>query len=299
MYTGIIPALLTPFSSCGQVDKNALSALANYFIDYGVSGLYICGSTGEGLLLTEEERKVVAECIVAEVDGRVPVIVHVGAPATMMAEQLAKHAGEIGADAVASIPPMYYKVGRAEVETYYRKIKQAAELPLFFYNIPDLLNVSLDTQMAQILFEEGIIQGMKYTHHDVLTFRGIVEACDGKLNVFSGPDERLLNFLVMGAHGGIGTTYNCMPKLFVNLYTAWKSGEIEKAQKLQYKANRIISVMAPYNMIPAVKAVMQMQGLDCGAPRGPFLPLTQEQKTQLKGELEAVGFFDQDEDSVK
>lgn len=294
MYTGIIPALLTPFSADMQVDKKMLAKLVSYFIEQGVTGLYLCGSTGEGLLMTEDERKIVAETVVAEVSGQIPVIVHVGAPATIMAENLAKHASEVGADAIASIPPMYYMFGRLEVAAYYRRLKMAAGLPLYFYNIPVLLNVSLDSELAKTLYEEGTIQGMKYTHHDILTFRGIVEACGEGLNVFSGPDERLLNFLVMGAHGGIGTTYNCMPKLYVDLYQAWQDGDIGLAQELQYLANRIISVLAKFNMIPAVKAVMEMKGLDCGNPRGPFLPLSDRQKRELREELEKLGFFGAD-----
>jgi len=254
--------------------------------------LYLCGSTGEGLLMTEEERKIVAETVVAESGGEIPVIVHVGAPATFMAENLAKHAAQIGADGIASIPPLYYIVGRPEVAAYYRRLKQAADLPLYFYNIPGLLNISLDSEMAHTLFNEGTIQGMKYTHHDVLTFRGIFEACGDGLNVFSGPDEKLLNFLVMGAHGGIGTTYNCMPKLYVDIYNAWQAGDVPLAQELQYLANRVISILARYSMIPAVKAVMQMKGLDCGAPRGPFLPLSDAEKRKLKQELEPLGFFE-------
>jgi N-acetylneuraminate lyase len=269
-----------------------LCTLVDYFVEHGVSGLYVCGSTGEGLLQTEEERMTVAETVVRASNGRTPVIVHVGAPATFMAERLAAHAAEIGADAVASIPPLYYIVGRKEVGAYYRRLKAAADLPLYFYNIPDLLNISLDSELARSLYEDGTIQGMKYTHHDILTFRGIVESCANGLNVLSGPDEHLLNFLVMGAHGGIGTTYNCMPKLYVDIYQAWVSGDIALAQELQYQANRIITLLAKYGMIPAVKAVMQLKGMDCGEPRGPFLPLTDDSKRSLKVELQAIGFFD-------
>ena len=134
---------------------------------------------------------------------------------------------------------------------------------------------------------------MKYTHHDFLTFRGIVEACGSGLNVFSGPDEQLLNFLVMGADGGIGTTYNCMPKIYLDLYKAWQEGDITLAQELQYTANRVISVLAGFPVIPAVKAVMKMKGMDCGAARGPFLPFSVEQESQLKEKLDDIGFFEE------
>lgn len=293
LYKGIFPALLTPFLPDRSVNEDRLRELVDYFIQQGVAGLYILGSTGEGLLLTEEERQQVAEVVVTQVSGSVPVIVHVGAPATFRAEMLASHAAEIGADAIASIPPMYYHVGRKEVAAYYRRIKEAGKLPLYFYNIPGLLNYSLDTELAHSLYKEGIIQGMKYTHHDFLTFRGIVDACGGGLNVFSGPDEQLLNFLVMGADGGIGTTYNCMPRVYLDLYAAWKEEDISLAQELQYTANRVISILAGFPVIPAVKAVMKMKGMDCGSSRGPFLPFTDEQEVQLREALDKIGFFDE------
>lgn len=299
LYTGIIPALVTPYSSDGNVDEEMLAQLVDYFVAQGVSGVYVCGSTGEGLLMTEEERQTVAEIVISQAAGRIPVIVHVGAPATFMAEKLASHAAHVGADAIASIPPVYYAVSRTEVASYYRKLKLASGLPLYFYNIPSLLNISLDTQLALSLFEDGTIQGMKYTHHDILTFRGIIETCQGKINVLSGPDEMLLTYLLMGSQGGIGTTYNCMPQLYVDLYQAWIDGNIELAQQLQYQANRIISILTAYSMIPAVKAVMKMKGFDCGDPRGPFSPLTETQTIKLKQKLDEVGFFDSHERTAR
>lgn len=299
LYTGIIPALITPFTDDNKVNGQMLSQMVEYFISLGVSGFYVCGSTGEGILLSEEERKTVATVVVDETNGRVPVIVHVGAPASYMAENLATHAAKIGADAIASIPPLYYAYGKREIETYYRRIKKASNLPLFFYNIPSLINVNLDASLALSLFKEGSIQGMKYTHHDMLTFRGIIEACGDGLNVFSGPDEMLLNFLVMGSDGGIGTTYNCMPKVYVDLYNAWKNNDLGLAQELQFLANRVISIIAKFNVIPAVKAVMQMKGLDCGAPREPFLPLSDSDKEKLKSDLDAIGFFEENSRTSK
>ncbi len=299
LYTGIIPALITPFTDDNKVSQPMLSKLVEYFISQGVSGFYVCGSTGEGILLSEEERKTVAKTVVDEANGRVPVIVHVGAPASYMAENLAAHASQIGADAIASIPPLYYVYGRKEIETYYRRIKKASNLPLYFYNIPGLININLDASLALSLFNEGSIQGMKYTHHDMLTFRGILDACGNGLNVFSGPDEMLLNFLVMGSDGGIGTTYNCMPKVYVDLYDAWINNDLALAQELQFLANRVISIIAKFNVIPAVKAVMQMKGLDCGSPREPFLPLSETNKEKLKLELDAIGFFEENSRTAK
>lgn len=287
-----MPALLTPFTPEGMIHRSTLRDLVEHFIELGMDGLYLCGSTGEGLLLSEAERSLVVETAVDAVDGRVPVIVHVGDSSTRAAQQLTRQARVLGADGVASIPPFYYHFSGAEIAAFYRALKETAgELPLYFYNIPDLINSRLDVDLARDLFEDGVIQGMKYTHHDMLTLQGIMEACGGGLNVFSGPDEKLLSFLVMGVDGGIGTTYNCMPELFLGIYRAYRAGDLDRARVLQQQANRVISVMARFNMIPALKAVMAFQGWEVGGPRGPFLPLSSGDRDRLRRGLEEVGFF--------
>jgi len=292
LYSGIIPALITPFDSEGQVNTSGLRELVEHLLGCGMEGLYVCGSTGEGLLLTEKERRLVAETVVKQVAGRVPVIAHVGAVATEVAQRLARHAREAGADAVASIPPFYYGVGQDGIEAHYRRISLAAGLPLYIYNIPDATQVRITAALTHKLFEQGAIQGIKYTSYDMLTLRDIVETCGPQLNVFSGPDEMLLPFLVMGVHGGIGTTYNCMPRLFAALYAAWRAGDLARAQSLQFQIDRIILVIARYGVIPATKVAMRLQGLDCGGPRAPLVPLTDEQVARLKDELQTVGFFE-------
>ena len=293
MLTGIVPALLTPFTAQGQLDTTALGELIEFILQHDVSGLYLCGSTGEGLLLTEEERRLVTETAIRQVGGRVPIVVHVGATSTSQAERLALHARQTGAAAVAAVPPFYYAVGRKGIEEHYRRLARAAELPVYLYSIPAATGVSIGADVVRSLFEEGVIKGLKYTSHDQLTFREIIELCGPGLNVLSGPDEMLLPFLVMGAHGGIGTTYNCLPHLYVALYQAWSEGEIQKARELQFQASRVILVLRDFGVVPAVKAAMGFLGVDCGAPRAPLMPLTEEQQGQLEQDLRSVGFFSQ------
>lgn len=291
LYTGLMPALLTPFTPGGQINQEMLVELTDQFIDLGFQGLYLCGSTGEGLLLSEAERQEIVETVVTAVKERVPVIVHVGDSSSREAERLAAHARESGADAIASIPPFAYQFNQREIAAYYRGLKSAADLPLYFYNIPEVVNTTLDVKLARELFLDGVIQGMKYTHHDMATLRQIMDACNNELNVFSGPDDKLLPFLALGVDGGIGTTYNCMPELYLGLYEAWEEGQVERARDLQNQANRVISVMATFSIIPALKSVMRMLGKECGDPRRPFLPLSDQQTVQLEEMLDDVGFF--------
>ena len=289
MLSGVIPALLTPFSDQDLVDTGTLCALVEFLLGRGVDGFYVCGSTGEGLLMTEQERCTVVDTVIHQVRSRVPVIVHVGAPATSVSQRLAHHAREAGADAVASIPPIYYAVGRIEIETHYRRIAAACGLPLYLYNIPNATQVNLEGGLICDLVKGGVAQGLKYTSYDQLNFRKVIEFCGDAINVLAGPDEMFLPFLVMGAHGGIGTTYNLMPELFVDLYAAWAGGDLQKAQQLQYQIDRIILVLGKFGVIPAVKAALRLRGLDCGGPRAPLLPLPPEQVDQLACELEQVG----------
>jgi N-acetylneuraminate lyase len=293
MYSGVFPALLTPLTADDEIDTDALGNLIDFLLGQQVDGLYICGSTGEGILLTEAERRLVAETTVRHVAGRVPIIVHVGAPGTPTAERLARHAREVGADAVASVPPFYFAVGREGIEEHYRRIARAAELPVYIYNIPAATNVDVGADVVRTLFDEGVIHGLKFTSLDQLSFREILEACGGRLNAFSGPDQMLLPFLVMGAHGGIGTTYNFMPNLYVELFQAWRAGDIKRAQELQFQADRIMLIMKRYRygIIPAAKVAMRLLGVECGGPRAPLLPFTPADQEKLKAELEEAGFF--------
>ena len=290
MFSGVFPALLTPITDQDCVDTAALCELTEFLLDRGVNGFYLCGSTGEGLLLTEQERCLVTETVVRHVRGRAPVVAHVGALATSVSERLARHARESGADAVASVPPFDYAVGRAGIEAHYRRIARAAGLPLYLYNIPDATQVSLDGHLIRDLLRDGVVRGLKYTSYDQLGFREIVELCGNDLNLLAGPDEMLLPFLLMGAHGGIGTTYNLVPELFVELYAAWAAGDVQKAQQAQYQIDRVILAIRAYGVVPAVKAAMRLRGIDCGCPRAPLVPLTTQQLEQLGRDLDAVGF---------
>ncbi|MBN1316039.1 MAG: 4-hydroxy-tetrahydrodipicolinate synthase [Anaerolineales bacterium] len=290
MLSGIIPALLTPFTPDDQVDVAAIRELVEYLLSHGVDGFYLCGSTGEGPLLSEKERQLVAETAIDQVGDRAPIIVHVGSIATNTAVNLAQHARETGAFAVASVPPFYYSVGREGIEEHYRHISQAAKIPLYVYNIPATTNINVSAETISNLAKEGVFQGLKYTSYDQLGFREIIEKCGPDFNVFAGPDEMLLPFLVMGAHGGIGTTYNCMPDLFVELFKSWQANDLNKAQSIQYQIDRIILALVEFGIIPSVKIMMKARGIGCGRPRLPLVGLKPDQEERLFAKLSEVGF---------
>jgi N-acetylneuraminate lyase len=290
--TGVMPALLTPFDEGGEVNLAVVRDLVEFHLAAGLSGFYILGSTGEGLLLSEGERRLVAETVVDQVKGRVPVVVHVGAPSTQVACDLASHAEKAGADATSSIPPFYFRVGTEGVREHYRQIGLASSLPFYIYNIPATTGVDVTVEIVQdMIAEMPTLRGMKYTSYDFRRMRQIIELDGGRLNVMSGPDEMMIAAQAMGADGAIGTTYNILPHTAVKLYQAFHAGDIATAQAMQARLNSVVNLFLQITSISAVKEIMRLIGFDCGSGRAPFVPLTEEQKGWLREQLEEIGFF--------
>jgi len=289
--SGIIPALLTPFDEDDRVNIRVLRDLVEHLLSKGVSGFYVCGGTGEGLFMDEEERRQVAETVVDQVKGRVPVVVHVGALATRTACRLAAHAEEIRADAVSAIPPIYVKMDPENVKLHYASIAAASDLPFYVYNIPGMTGVTVGAAMMRTLVDEiPTMRGMKYTAYDFFEMRKIIDLDDGRLNVLSGPDEMMVAAQAMGADGAIGTTYNLLPRLFLDAYEAFRAGDVVKARELQTAANRVISVFLEFRTISAIKEIARLNGFDCGAGRSPSRPLTDEERGRLREMLEEVDY---------
>ena len=290
---GMLPALITPFDKEGNVNFTVLCDLIEWHIAAGLTGMYICGSTGEGLLMTEEERRSVAEAVVKQVHGRVPVVVHVGTLQTEVACRLAAHAQAIGADGTSSVPPFYYNVGTYGVKEYYRHVAAAAPaLPFYIYNIPALTNVSMNVELvSEMLKEIPNLRGMKFTASDFYAMRKIIELDEGRFNVVSGPDEMMLAAQAMGADGAIGTTQNMIPHVFVQAYSAFHAGDVKKAEGLQAKINHVVNAFLSFPGSGGVKEIMRLQGFDCGVARAPLVPLNETQRGQLREMLENIGFF--------
>ncbi len=285
---GILPALLTPFTEQGQVNTEALRTLTKYLIGQGVHGFFVTGGTGEGVLLDPDERKLVLETVLDEVNGQVPVIAHVGALATRTAADLAAHAASAGATAIAAVPPFYFGVDTLALQAHYRLIAEAASgLPLWVYHIPGATGVNLTPEVLATLLEIDQVHGIKYSSHNFYQMRTMIEmTAERDFSVLSGPDEMCLPALTMGAHGAIGATYNLIPRHFVELYDAYQAGDLERAQELQYAANRVIHALLATPMFAGLKLlVSDVIGIDCGVPRRPLPPLTPEQAASLRAAM--------------
>jgi N-acetylneuraminate lyase len=277
---GIIPALVTPFVTGGGVDLQAMSRLIGRLLDQGVGGFYLCGSTAECHLMSPEERKRVVEAAAKVVDGRVPLIIHVGTISTDIATDLARHAAASGADYVSAIPPFYYKFSLEEIKDYYRAIADAAGVPLFIYNFPALTGVAIGADNAADLLGDERVAGVKHTSQDLFQLQQMKSRFP-QLILLNGFDEALLGGLSMGADGAIGSTYNFMAPRYIRLLAAFRAGDLPLASKLQAEANAIIKVLLDVGVYPGIKHILKRQGFDVGECRRPFRPLTADEKSRL------------------
>ena len=284
-YQGIIPAFYACYDEYGQVSIKAVKELTRYFIDKGVKGVYVGGSSGECIYLNKEERKQTLEAVMEEAKGKLTVIAHVACNNTTDSMELAAHAQSLGVDAIASIPPIYFHLPEHAIAQYWNDISSAApDTDFIIYNIPQLAGVSLTVSLLQEMLKNSRVIGVKNSSMPVQDIQLFQSAGGPEFLVFNGPDEQYISGRVMGAVGGIGGTYAVMPELFLEAEKLFQSGEIEKATKLQYQINDIIYTMcsAKGNMYAVAKEVLKSRGLFCGSVRKPLAGLTLEDKVIVK-----------------
>lgn len=273
-FKNITVALNTPFKENGDIDLDKTRELVNYLYNKGIRSLYVCGSTGEGFLLDNEERKAIVEAVCDEMKGKMTIIVHVGSASTKHSCELAKHAAECGADATSAVPCVYYRLGEESVYTHWTEITKAADIPFFIYNIPQLTGFNLSDNLMKRMCENPKVFGVKCSSdpaHDIARFKAI----GGKdFLVFNGPDEQYLAGRMMGADTGIGGTYAGMPELYLKLEDLIRRNEYDKAKELQEVMLQYVYRMCSFgSLYGCVKALIKLDGLDIGVPRLPFLPV--------------------------
>ena len=295
-FMGLIAPPFAPFDNGGELDLGRIESQYHHLAANGVSGAFVCGSSGEGVSLSVAERQAVAERW-REVAGRdFLLIVQVGALALPDARALAAHAQHIGANAVAAAAPCYFKPdGPAELARFCGEIASAApELSFYYYHIPYFTGVYLP--MAEFLAvaaeEVPTLAGVKFTHEDLMDFGQCCRLAKGRFNMLFGRDEILLAGLALGASGAIGTTYNFAAPLYARIVRAYQAGDLDAARDDQARAMAMIALMRQFGGLPAAKAMMKMVGVDCGPVRPPLRDLTEAQCAELRRGLEEAGFFE-------
>ena len=281
-FKGIFIAMYSAYDDNGNVDKERVKKLARYYADKKVKGLYVGGSSGEGVLQSEEERKLVVEAVMEEVGKELTIIVHVGANSTPESVRLAQHAAKMGADAVSSIPAVYYRLSPQSVKAHWQAMIDSTDLPFIIYHIPQTTGFNLSISLFEEMAKQEKVIGIKCSSESTFELQQF-KAVGGKdFLVFNGPDEQFVAGRAIGADAGIGGTYGVMPELFMKLNEYMNNYEIDKARELQGKINNIVAGLKP-NLYGACKYILHLRGVETGVPRLPLLSVeSEEEKEKLK-----------------
>lgn len=257
----MFPALVTPLRDDGTIDAASAERLVHHLYDCGVGGLYVGGNTGEGSYLSFEQRREIAQLATRFSKGRGRVVVHVGAVQAPQARELAMHAADVGADAVSSMPPFVGGYSWDEVRQYYEWISAASPLPVIAYYIPGVTRQSFSLQQLVELAELRGIAGYKFTDHNLYLMQRLIARMRPDQIVFHGADELLAFGLAMGARGGIGTTYNFMPRQINAIAAHCESGNLTAAVQTQKEINEVIEVVLSAQGLVVTKLILYWQGL--------------------------------------
>jgi N-acetylneuraminate lyase len=293
-YTGLIAAPFTAMNADRSINLPMIEHQARALAENGVNGAFICGTTGEGLSLTTDERTQIAERWVSAARKSVQIIVHIGHQSINESKQLAAHSQRIGAAAFATIAPTFFRVSNLDqlVDYCAQVAEPAPSLPFYYYHIPAMTGADFSMHDFLRLASRRIpnLAGIKFTHENLMDYMHCLNFEEARFNILFGRDEILLAALAMGATGAVGSTYNYMAGIYHKMIEAFKRGDIENARRFQLTAIQIIAVMSRHGGLAAGKAIMKMIGLDCGSVRAPLQKLSTDALQSLTRELEQVGF---------
>lgn len=277
-YEGVIPAFYACYDDQGEISPERVRALVEYFLKKGVHGLYVNGSSGECIYQSVADRKLILEEIMAVAKGKLTIIAHVACNNTKDSVELARHAESLGVDAIAAIPPIYFRLPEYSVAQYWNDISAAApQTDFVIYNIPQLAGVALTPSLYTEMLKNERVIGVKNSSMPVQDIQNFVALGGEDHLVFNGPDEQFLGGRLMGARAGIGGTYGAMPELFLKLNQLIADKDLEKAKELQFTINAIIGKLtaAHGNMYSVIKEVLKInENLNIGSVRSPLTPVT-------------------------
>lgn len=294
--TGLVPATFTPMREDGSLDLAQAAPMVERLLRHDVNALFVCGTTGESASMSTPERKATLEAFVAAAAGRIPVVAHVGHTAVVDARELAAHAQQAGAVAIAALPPFYFRPDTVEtlVATMADIAAAAPALPFYYYHIPHLTGVALDMVAFLRRAADRIptLAGIKYTAPTLYEFQICAALDEGRFNMVFGVDEMLLSGLAAGARGAVGSTYNLAAPLYRQVIALFAAGKPEEARSLQLLSARMVSTVKKYRPLPALKSMMKLAGVDCGPVRLPMVAMTPDEVAALERDLAEIGFLD-------
>lgn len=285
-YEGVIPAFYACYDKEGKVSPQAVRALTQYHIDKGVKGVYVCGSSGECIYQSKEDRKITLENVMAAAKGKLTVIAHVACNNTEDSIELAKHAESCGVDAIAAIPPIYFHLPEYSIAGYWNAMSEAApNTDFIIYNIPQLAGVALTMPLFREMLKNPRVIGVKNSSMPVQDIQMFKAEGGDDIIVFNGPDEQFISGRIIGAAAGIGGTYGVMPELFLKMDDLVKANRLAEAKEIQYAVNEIICKMCSGhgNMYAMIKEMLRInEGLDIGSVKAPLEPLNEADREIAK-----------------
>ena len=285
-YKGVIPAFYACYDEEGNISPERVRNLTKYFIEKGVKGVYVNGSSGECIYQSVEDKKIVLENVMEEAKGKLTVIAHVACNNTKDSMELAAHAESLGVDAIAAIPPIYFRLPEYAIAEYWNDISSAAPNTDFvIYNIPQLAGVALTPSLFAEMRKNPRVIGVKNSSMPVQDIQMFKQDAGEDYIIFNGPDEQFISGRLIGAEGAIGGTYGAMPDLFLKMNEHLVNGNLEEARKMQYDINAIIYKMVSGhgNMYAVIKAILkENEGLELGSVRKPLAGLIDSDQAIVK-----------------
>lgn len=295
-YRGIIPAFYACYDEAGKVSPEGVRALTEHLLKKGVKGVYVCGSSGECIYQSKEDRKITLENVMAVAKGKMTVIAHVACNNTEDSEELAAHAESLGVDAIACIPPIYFRLPEYSTAQYWNTISAAApNTDFIIYNIPQLAGTALTMSLFKEMLKNPNVIGVKNSSMPVQDIQMFKMEAEKDFIVFNGPDEQFISGRVIGADGGIGGTYGAMPELFLKMDELVRANKFEEAREIQYAADAIIYKMCSChgNMYAVIKEILRInEGLNLGSVKAPLtgiiesdMPIVEEAAAMIKAAI--------------
>ena len=281
-FRGVFVALNAIYDENDNVNLDAIKRLVRIYQEKGIKGVYVCGSTGEGFLLSIEERMQIAEAVKEASDDSFTVIVHIGCASTRESIILAKHCESIGVDAISAVPSVYYRLPSDSVEKHWNGIIDSTSLPFIIYNIPQLTGFNLPYDLFERMAKNPKVIGIKNSEEPIYGMERFRSIAGEDFVIFNGSEEQFLAGRLMGADAGIGGTYGTMPELFLKLDCLIREGDIDKAKELQFRINEIIfDLLSCASLYGVAKQIISIRfGIDAGQPRSPFLPVERDDKVK-------------------
>ena len=288
---GIVVPTVTPLTREGSFDEKRMRDLVDFLIDGGVDGLFPLGTSGEFALFDREERKMITQTVVDQVNGRVPVLAGVSDPSLSNVIHFANDAEDVGADVIMATPPYYFTTTEDGIYDHFATIASKAELPLFVYNIPDWTHLFVTPEVVERLADKRLIVGMKYTEYNLLNLLRFIKVARNRISILTGSDAMAFTCLEFGGSGAVIGVANVAPKLASSIFDEFKRGNLEAARASQSKLLPVIEAIGVGKFPAGLKETMKMTGMPVGNVMKPLEPLTGPERNLVAGFLRESGLL--------